>query len=101
MLLNSPLYSGTEKIPECCFGKSGVNWSATKKKSKKINILMKQNCIIKEGVKDGHKELLQQTPSNFLWMGLSTEMRLACLSFPVFLTSALSMEYLAIGNKIG
>lgn len=30
---NSPLYSGTEKIPECCFGNSGVNWSAAGKES--------------------------------------------------------------------
>lgn len=28
MMWNSPLYSGTEKIPECCFGNSGVSWSA-------------------------------------------------------------------------
>ena len=30
---NSPLYSGTEKIPECCFGNSGVSWSAAGKES--------------------------------------------------------------------
>lgn len=28
---NSPLYSGTEKIPECCFGNSGGSSSAAVK----------------------------------------------------------------------
>lgn len=32
MMWNSPLYSGTEKIPECCFGNSGVSWSAGEKR---------------------------------------------------------------------
>lgn len=33
MMWNSPLYSGTEKIPECCFGNSGVSWSAGEKEN--------------------------------------------------------------------
>lgn len=34
MTWNSPLYSGTEKIPECCFGNSGASWSAAGKKER-------------------------------------------------------------------